>query len=130
MFEYFFEETVCEAVRKNTTVSVCVDATQVNFLSVFTVPSMMSRFLALVNKLHDYPETVGHMVKGDAPNDLVSRHLGSTAIIIASPLAKTIINGIVSVMPTKRPVEFFNEAPEAIEFGHEKALELLRKEHQ
>jgi len=110
-----FEQTVCEAVKAGTTVSVVVDATRVNFLSLFNTPAMISRFLALVNKLHDYPELVGCQVKrAGEPNDLVSKHLGSTAIVIESPSMRAIINGIIQVMPTRRPLGFFNKVDEAL----------------
>jgi hypothetical protein len=117
LFEYMFEQTVRQAVAANTRVAVCVDAVRANFVSLFSAPQMISRFLALVNKLHDYPETVGHRVKvDDQPNDIVSEHLACTAIVIESQSMRAIVNGIISVMPTRRPVEFFNSQKEALEF--------------
>jgi hypothetical protein len=112
-----FEQTVCEAVRADTKVAVCVNASRANFISLFNAPLMISRFLALVGKLHDYPESVGHCVKRDSePNDLVCNHLACTAIVIESSSMRAIVNGIISVMPTRRPVEFFNSQEEAFAF--------------
>ncbi len=120
-----FEQTVCQAVKANTTVSILVDATRVNFLSIFNAPAMMSRFLALVNKLHDYPEAVGHKARSTGePNDLVSSTLGATAIVIESPSMRAIINGIISVMPTRRPLGFFNDRKEATQYCSQHAFEL------
>lgn len=110
VFEYMFEACVNEARLANTVVSVCVDARKCNFLSYSTVPSMLSRFVALVNRLHAYP------VDGQA-TDIVSRHLGSTSIVIESEMMRTIINMIVGMIPTRRPVEFFNGVDEAVAFG-------------
>lgn len=128
VFEYMFEEALCQAVKNNTAVGMCVDATQVNYLTMFTAPYMMSRFLSLVQKLHDYPESVGDKVKREGvANDLVSKHLGATAIVIASPLVRTIINGVVSVVPAKRPIGFFNDLEEATRFASEHTLQLMNE---
>jgi hypothetical protein len=110
LFEYMFETCVNEARLESTVVSVCVDARKCNFLSYSTVPAMLSRFISLVNRLHAYP------VDG-VPTDIVSGHLGSTAIVIGSETAKMLVNMIVSMIPTRRPVEFFTNVEDAVAFG-------------
>lgn len=112
VFEYMYEATLVEAAKAGTRVSICVDARQANFVSLGNVASMLSRFHALVNKLHNYTEP-------GLPSDLVSGHLGSTSIVIESSTLRSMVNWIVSLIPTRRPVEFFNNVTDAVAFGRD-----------
>jgi hypothetical protein len=107
LFEYMYEMALVEAVRANVKISVCVDARKANFVSLMNVAPMLSRFSKLVQKLHNYDAP-------DLPSDLVTGFLGSTSIVIESDTIRSLINMIVSVIPTRRPVEFFTSVEAAV----------------
>lgn len=105
-----YETALVEAVRANVKISICVDARRANFVSLMNVAPMLSRFSKLVNRLHNFDDP-------SLPRDLVSNHLGSTSIVIESDTIRSIINMIVSVIPTRRPVEFFTSVDKAVEWA-------------
>lgn len=117
LFEMMYETSLVEAARAQTQVSICVDARRVNFVNALNVVPMLSRFRALVNKLHAY-NFDGRAV------DLVTPHLGCTAIVIESSLVRQLVNGIISVLPTKRPVRFFDNLDEALQFSRQSVIDI------